>query len=263
MKIGEKYSFQNRKDQKIAVLINHQEVDTKWAVLCHGLGGTKDQPLLESMARVLYDKGYSIVRYDGSNGVGESEGSANDATFGNAIEDMEDIMTWLKTQEWFALPCIIGGHSMGGICAIMYAENHPEDISGLMPFASVITGELSFESHLKAYPQEMKEWMEKGVRHLVGVKNVEYFLPWSHVENRKKYDGLKKIKNVVMPLLMVVGELDKHCPVEHQKIFFDAVPHEKKDFVILKNTRHTYRDDEQMRIQEDSIKNWISRYFEE
>ena len=42
-------------------------------VICHGLGGSKDYPTIKKLAEALWERGFSVFRFDFS-GIGESDG---------------------------------------------------------------------------------------------------------------------------------------------------------------------------------------------
>jgi len=66
-------------------------------------------------------------------------------------------------------------------------------------------------------------------------------LKWNHLVDRMKYDILPEAKNLTMPVLMIVGDLDKSAPITHQKLLFDDIPN-KKEFHIINGAAHDFKE---------------------
>jgi len=118
----EKIFIQNRKNQKLAVLVDQPENPKGLAFVMHGLGGFKEQPHIKIFAQSFQGAGYIVVRFDATNTFGESDGNYEDATTTNYYEDLEDVIGWAKTQAFYQEPFFLAGHSLGGICVALYAE---------------------------------------------------------------------------------------------------------------------------------------------
>ncbi|MDP3836843.1 MAG: alpha/beta hydrolase [bacterium] len=68
-------------------------------------------------------------------------------------------------------------------------------------------------------------------------------IKWQEMEDRLKYDLLKKVDKLIMPTILIVGELDTSTPPKHQQILFDLLPG-KKEMHVIKNAPHTFRVEE-------------------
>ena len=88
----EKLFIKNRKDQKIAVVVEQHASQKGIAVVMHGLSGFKEEAHIALIAQAFFDFGYTVVRFDTTNTFGESEGQYEDATTTNYYEDLEDVM---------------------------------------------------------------------------------------------------------------------------------------------------------------------------
>lgn len=155
----EKIEIRNRKGQKVVVLLEKNENPKGLAFVMHGLSGSKDQPHIAVFAQAFKNKAFTVVRFDTTNTYGESDGKYEDATTTNYYEDLEDVIAWAKTQDWYQEPFWLVGHSLGGISIILYAEKHPGEVKGLAPISTVVSGKLSAEAR---GPEKMKQWQEKG-----------------------------------------------------------------------------------------------------
>jgi alpha/beta superfamily hydrolase len=88
--------IKNRKGQKLAVSIEEASNQKGLVFIMHGLGGFKEQPHIETFARVFRDNDYTVVRFDTTNTFGESEGNYENATVTNYYEDLEDVINWAR-----------------------------------------------------------------------------------------------------------------------------------------------------------------------
>ena len=251
----EKIFIKNRHDQKIAVVVEKPEKPIGLAFVMHGLGGFKEQPHIRTFIQSFLDNNYIVVSFDTTNSFGESEGSYADATITNYYKDLEDVINWSKSQNWYQEPFILCGHSLGAICSALYAENYPHEVKALMPISTVVSGKLSFEVRK---PEEMEDWKKTGWRTTVGYSSgIVKKLKWSHMEDRLKYDLLEKADKLTMPTLLIVGELDDGCPLEHQEILFNALPATKKELHIIKGAPHTFKEPEHLKEIYQIMDSWL------
>ncbi|MBD3253372.1 alpha/beta fold hydrolase [Candidatus Pacearchaeota archaeon] len=248
-----KEDIKNRKGQKIVVQIEEKENPKGIAFVMHGLSGNKEQPHIRTMADAFLEKGYTVILFDTTNTFGESDGQLEDATITNYYEDLEDVIKWSKNQSWYEEPFILAGHSLGGICILLYAEKYPNEVSAIAPISTVVSGELSFKTKGEG---NLDEWKEKGIREWKGHSGQMKRLKWSHMEDRLKHDVLKKIDKIRMPILLIVGEHDTSTPVEHQKILYEELDC-KKELNIIKGSEHTFRSEEELKELKEYFLKWI------
>lgn len=255
----EKLFIKNRKGQKIAVLVEKTKNQKGLAFVMHGLGGFKEQAHIQTFADAFRESGYTVLRFDTTNTYGESDGKYEDATTTNYYEDLEDIVQWAGTQVWYKEPFALAGHSLGGICTALFAERYPEKVKMLAPISTVVTGKLTLEA--PKHKGEWKEWKETGWREYESETEPGRIkrLPWSHMEDRLRFDLLTEANKLTMPVLLIVGDQDDNTPPEQQRILYDALPG-PKELRIVKGAPHTFRDKKHL----DEIKNimsaWIKKY---
>ena len=254
--MSDKLKIKNRKDQNIAVLLELVDNQKGLAFIMHGVGGLKEHPHLGVMSEAFINNNYSVMRFDTTNTFGESEGSYEKATITNYYEDLEDVINWSESQDWHQEPFCLAGHSLGGICTALYAQKFPDKIKGLAPISTVVSGKLSSQSPKRE--ARIKEWRETGWREEMSAdgKRIKR-LPWSHMEDRMKYDLLKNVDKLTMPVLMIVGDQDASTPPEHQQILFEKLPG-KKEIHILKDAPHTFKDPKDLEDIKNIFDKWIS-----
>lgn len=228
------------------------------AFVMHGLGGFKEQKHIQAMAEAFLDNGYTVVRFDTTNTIGESEGSFEDATVTNYYEDLEDAIDWAHQQRWYQEPFVLAGHSLGGMCMALYAEKHPTRVKALAPISTVVSGKLSLEAHPAA---ELEKWEKTGwlVRKSKSKPGVLKKLKWSHITDRIRYDLLQDAKKLKMPVLMIVGERDDTTPPRHQKILFEKLPG-KKELHIISGAGHDLSREHELKELREIFLRWIRHY---
>lgn len=271
----EKLFIKNRKGQKMAVVVECAEIPPPsgggLAFVMHGLGGFKEQPHIQAMAEVFLEHGYTVVRFDTTNTFGGSDGNYENATTTNYYADLEDVIAWAgglsfgvskdsppQPQPWYQEPFVLAGHSLGGLCTALYAQRHPEKVKALAPLGTVVSGKLSMETPRRS--DTWQEWKRTGwEEHESASKpGVIKRLPWSHMEDRLKYDLLPEVHKLTMPVLLVVGERDESCPPEHQKILYAALPG-PKELHIIPGAPHTFRDPKHLEELKSIIEQWIQK----
>ncbi|MEK7652185.1 MAG: alpha/beta hydrolase [Patescibacteria group bacterium] len=255
-----KVSIQNRKGQKMVVMIEQNDQQKGLAFVMHGLGGFKEQPHLQVIAEAFFENNYTVIRFDTTNTYGESEGSYEDATLTNYYEDLEDVINWASTQEWYREPFVLMGHSLGGISTALYAEKHPEKVKGLAPISTVVSGKLSLESPQYINTEVLKNWEETGIRETPSesIPGLVKRLKWVHVADRLKYDLLPEATKLRMPVLMIVGSEDDSTPEMHQRILYNSLPGPKQ-FHSIQNAPHTFRKEEHLGELKNIFIEWIKK----
>ncbi|MFA4833461.1 MAG: alpha/beta fold hydrolase [Patescibacteria group bacterium] len=253
----EKLFIENRKGQRIAVIVEENKNAKELAFVMHGLGGFKEQPHVETFAKSFLEKGFTVVRFDTTNSIGGSDGKYEDATATNYYEDLEDVTFWAGGQEWYKEPFWLAGHSLGGICVALYAQNYSGKVRAIAPISTVVSGQLSWEAHTK---EELANWEKTGWQIVESVSRPGLIkkLKWSHMEDRLKYDLLPGVDKLTMPVLLIVGEEDDTTPLAHQKILFKALPG-KKELHIIKGASHTFREAKHLKEIEEIFYKWIER----
>jgi esterase/lipase len=245
--------IKNRKGKRISTVI---EGDGEKGIifLIHGMGRNKEELCIKTIGESFKENGYVIIKFDTTNTFGESDGDFENTTITNYYEDLEDVINWASAQEWYQEPFLLAGHSIGGLCSMLFAKKFPSKVASIFPISTTISSKLSLE----LYPQEMLDaWKEKGIFEWQDKDRIKR-LKWNFIEDGLKYDILKDIDSINAPIFMIVGENDPESPVKHQKILFDSITG-KKELKIIDNAAHLFTE----KVHLDKIKNlfdeWISK----
>ena len=250
-----KQNIKNRKDQNIVVLVEETANPKGLVFIMHGLGGNKEASHIQTFADSFKENNYTVVRFDTTNTYGESDGSPEDATVTNYYQDLEDVISWAAKQSWYQVPFVLAGHSLGGICTALYAQNYPDKVKALAPISTVVSGKLSLETKDK---DTLEDWEKTGYRIVPSSSTPGLMkkLKWSHIKDRLKYNLLEKVDKLTMPVLLIVGEDDDTTPVKHQKILYEKLPG-KKELYIIKGAEHTFREPQHLKEIKEIFNKWI------
>ncbi|MBU0649174.1 alpha/beta hydrolase [Patescibacteria group bacterium] len=252
-----KLTIQNRKNQNIVLILDQAKNAKGLAFVMHGLGGFKEQPHIQAMANAFKENNYTVVNFDATNSLGQSGGKIEDVTATAHDEDLEDVIKWAQSQPWYKEPFCLAGHSLGSMSVVLYAENFPEKVKAIAPISTVISGKLV----LLSYPKEdLEEWEKSGLREEISRSKPGAIkrLLWSFILDILKYDLLKKVDKLTMPVLLIVGERDKSTPVKYQKILYEKLP-AKKELHVIKGSGHTFREKEHIEEVKNILSNWIKK----
>jgi uncharacterized protein len=253
--------IKNRDQRKISLVVEGPAVADKLAFVMHGLGGHKGQGHIRAIIDGLLVVGYRVVSFDATHTFGESEGDYEDATITNYYADLEDVIAWASQQTWYHEPFVLAGHSLGGICTALFAEKHPDQVAGLAPTATVVSGQLSLETY-KLFPEQrqgLEQWQRDGIkitRSRDGQR--EERLKWSHMEDRLKYDLLPQVHKLTMPVLLVVGEQDTSTPPVQQQILYDQLPG-RKELHIIPGAPHTFYEPAEHHQLKQLVQAWAEK----
>lgn len=254
----EKLFIQNRKGQKVAVIVEENPTHKGLAFVMHGLGGFKEQPHIEMFAKIFFEKGFTIVRFDTTNTLGESDGTYEDATTTNYYEDLEDVIQWAKGQSWYQEPFALAGHSLGGISTALFAEKYPEKVLALAPISTAISGPLMLEAEPK---ERVEEWNRTGwkISPSASKLGVMKKLNWHNfVADSMPYDLLPGANKLTMPTLFIVGSEDHGTPYGHQKMLYDAVGG-PKEIHVIQGAPHTFREPRHLAEIQSIFSNWLDK----
>lgn len=257
----EKIFVHNRAQERVCVVVRKHEAPRGTAVVLHGLGATKDQKMIVAASHVLFEYGYTTLRFDATNTFGESDGDIEKATLTKHYEDLEDVLEWLQQQPWHVQLLTLVGHSMGGYAVARYAELYPERVAQVFPISPVVSGALTLEAHIAHDPAYIESWRTTGWREDSSVSSPGRVrrIPWSHMEDRLQHSLLPDAYKLTMPVTVIVGAADTVTTVAHMQIFLDALPGGKKQLIVIPDCGHVFRSDEHCALLVDALGSALKR----
>jgi dienelactone hydrolase len=253
-----KIFIQNRNGVNMAVVVREQSPQQGLAFVMHGLGGNKEEPHLQVIGEAFAEQGFATVFFDSTNSFNESGGDYENATITNYLVDLEDVIAWSKSQDWFQEPFVLSGHSLGGICTALFAQQNPHMIKALAPISTVVSGELSVDAANRFYPGKIEAWQKNGIHVSKNehMNNRTEKLLWSHMIDRKRYNLVLNAQKLTMPVLLVVGSEDTSTPPDHNQILFSALP-EPKQMHIIEGSGHCFRKPEYLVELKQVFLDWL------
>ena len=255
-KIRKENSLNKVKINKISSVIHYPDKPSeKLAILLPGYLDSKDYPHLIALAEDLKNDGYTAVRFDPT-GTWESGGDISDYTITQYLKDIKNVLEYMLQQKDYRR-ILLGGHSRGGMVSILYAARDPRisNVVGIMSSSGPIEGKMR------------EEWQKTGIRtsyrDLPDKKDqrIKFNVPFSHAEDRDKYNVVEDVKKVKVPIILVAGELDDLVlPDDVREIFSNA--NEPKKFVIVKGIDHDYRlNNQDIKKVNREIIDWLNQFL--
>jgi alpha-beta hydrolase superfamily lysophospholipase len=248
----EDFVFENRNGKRIQATLRTPAGTSKGTiVLLHGLGGWKEQPLLVIVADALCQNGYKVFIFDAADGAKGPDGDFRMSTTTGYVEDLEDVMGYVKNAEWYTAPMILAGHSLGGLTALHYTRLHPSQVSKLIIFAPAV----SWKNGLALTFVGGLWWLTRNTYKTMGPNHTKLPLDKKWLLDFMKFDALRDAPYISAPTLILSASRDKtvvspraHFALAHR--FPNALS------VVMPDAGHVFWKHE--RKLADTIIQWLS-----
>lgn len=194
-------------------------------VIIPGFTGYPEETTFGDLENILVSKGHEVIKVAWPN-IPENIAEYN---FTNTIEHCRKILKKLRSEE-----LIILGFSMGGVIATKLASEFNPHKLGLITSPYQAGSEDDLEG-------KYKEWKETGTRKVNSSKYGELDIPFSFIEDARRYNALDLISNIKCPLLFVVGEKDTKVPPRVSRKIFDKA-NKPKEWYEISGMEHKYKN---------------------
>lgn len=234
-------------DHKIPGIILRKPENTKYAVLAHGMGGTKES--MFPQMRILLEEGYNCLTLDMRQS-GENEAEYNT---GGVLEayDVIDGINYVK--EITDLPVLVFGESFGGAAVLQAFTKEPNLFGYIILDCPVADG----RHYLYKIADEMNAprdfFIAAGDR--VYKKKLGFSL--------NDMDSISKLKNnihknVHVPVLVLNARLDAVTPYSMGEGIYNAIPYEEKMIFTSEIAQHA----QIVNLEPEAYKNAITNFLE-
>ncbi|QDK79404.1 lysophospholipase [Spirosoma sp. KCTC 42546] len=191
--------------------------------------------------------GYTTFGLD-YRGHGLSDGNRGDSPGKERwIADLVESVRYIKTLGYPKV--VVLGHSLGVASAICAADAIPNELSGLILLSGAYEGRKGlnkpptlfekmkiFASSIFRPSYQAVEYYREGMTVTKDpLFNFKYTLRFLTMLNVKE---LRLPKTLTVPVLVGVGDKDELFTIDKVKEFYDLVPGNKKEFLVMKNTTH-------------------------
>lgn len=192
-------------DGALSTVIHHAS-PRRHIICCHGLHSSKNSRKYLQLAARAQESGITVTRFD-FRGCGESDGRMEDSTLSQRMEDLQEVIGYLR--ERFDQPHLaLVGSSFGGMTAIMVAASR-QDLQALVVMSTPHT-----------------------LTHDLG-------LGQAFMSDLERHDVLAAAARAP-PILILQGTQDELVPVEQARQLYARAPGPKR--LLLFDTDHSFTD---------------------
>jgi esterase/lipase len=193
-------------------------------VIVPGFTGRPDEVTFQDLEAILEAKGYNVTKLAWPH---FPEDLAN-YSFSETIAHARQVIAALPKDDLVLL-----GFSMGGIIAALLATEFDTKKLGLI----VSPYQAGSEDDLAG---KYREWQETGWRSVTSSKYGELHIPFSFIEDARRYNALDYIQNVHCPVLFVAGEQDGNVSNVATRKLYDKA-NEPKEWHLIEDMEHKYQ----------------------
>jgi len=199
------------------------------------LGHTKEKTF-EDLEKQLTAKGHNVIKLAWP----YLPDNLEKYSFTETIKYAEEILSKLDMNE-----TIILGFSMGGVIACYLAEKFKPKKLGLIvsPYQAGSEDDLA---------EKYKSWKDLGSLDFPSSRFGDLQVPFSFIEDARKYNALDYIANVSCPVLFIIGEKDEKVPNSVTKKLYDKA-NESKEWHLMKGMGHKYKYQPEMLERVNSL----------
>ena len=220
----EQHRIPGENGRSLAATVEVSRTRSGVAIVLHSASGTKEADVPDLLARMLRARGFTVVRFDAYDGLGEGADTYRHFTASSFLKDLASVLHWAKTQPWWQEPLVLAGHSIGGLVAATYAAEHPDAVAELVLIAPNISGGSYEETLATRDPALLASWQHTGVRSVQQPHTSDTLqLGFSFVEDMRTYDLESKATCYTMPVYVLVGTHDTIAPLAYARTFVKHV----------------------------------------
>lgn len=231
----------------------------KWlAIVMHGFTGFKDQPQIQAMAQALFDNNFNVIIFDTTNSLWKSGGDMMYATLDQYYQDLQDVISWAKAQDFYNHKLVLAGHSLGAYCSMRYAIDYPQDIIWVVSVSAFVSGKDYYTKQgfdlIKKCEQDWFISYESNSK-----PGTIKIIPWKFIKSILPYNIIPDLPKIKVSTLFVIWAQDR---------LFDERTNEAypslwwpKHLHIIKDAGHNFRQSKQYNELEQVVNDRIKKTF--
>ena len=193
-------------------------------IIIPGFTGYPEEVTFKGLDKILSQQSHAVVKIAWQYFTKELDKYC----FTNTITYVRNKLERMKSDD-----LIILGFSMGGIIATMLATEFEVKNLGLI----VSPYQAGSEDDLGG---KYRDWKKTGYRIVNSSKFGALNIPFSFIEDARKYNALQLISQVSCPKLFIAGERDMKIPLKVSKKLFDLA-NEPKEWHQIPGMEHKYQ----------------------
>lgn len=225
--------IKNRIGLKMALRLNIDKKRNKLAFLEHGLGARKDYPHMLVLEEFFAKHGYNVVNLDATNSNNASDQSPEGITTTGHYQDLEDVIEWAKSQDFYTEPFALAGQSLGAISIVKYAGEFPKKVNLLIPCAFPYYN--YNEQELNSFAREI---IKNGFYDKVSKSTGRVLhMTTAYVEDMRTFDLTNQINKITAETHVMVGLADNEKHIKNSKELYRMLTC-KKQLHLLPNVPH-------------------------
>ena len=204
-----------------------------WVVFLHGLAAHRGGDKALYLHEELSCRGYGFARFD-FRGHGGSSGAMEELTLSRQMEDLDAVLSWLRS-EHRAQDVVLIGSSLGGLTAAWYCARHPDSVRGQLLIAPAF-GVL--ERTLEALGESGHDrWRAEGKRRFDGDFD-SFELGYQIVEEGRELSWRELSTSTVTPTWIAHGANDEVVPLDASLHFVEQCPSPPPVLRVIANGDH-------------------------
>lgn len=252
--------IENSKGEHLSVQVEGLEnKEAKHLVFIeHGLASCKEYYVIRRIAEAFLANNYIVVTFDTRHSFGKSSGNVELSSLTTAYEDLQTIILWAQTQEFYKEPFALSGHSLGGGCVLKYAEDYPQKVNRLIPVSPMVGGKYYLRSYAMYNYDLLEKWFITGFRHCrkFDDRNIDGYVSYNFVKDLQNYDFVASATNISSPTLLITGSWDKSSTVYNNERLFENINAPKK-MEIINNCTHVFESKNNQKELYAAIDIWL------
>jgi len=256
--------FKNKAGRTVVGFLDYtgqSSVRTPVVIIPPGYGQTKTD--LVPLSYPLAKSGFSVLRYDHTDHVGESDGEIVSSSMESMREDLEGALDYVKS-ELRAPKLGVAAHSLAfrNVLKVASEDNRIDFLCSILGIVDIRRAlEVIYAQDIVALSLSGVRW---GITDLLGFKvDADRFL-WSAIKRslHSLEGAIQDAQKLSKPALFIVGEEDlltKRAVIED---LFNIVSASQKEIHVLPNTRHVfYENPESQRAVAETVTRGALRYL--